>query len=375
MNGIRTIGSDGPAAFPRARRETIRGITRPVRGAIKQFAHTTLFSSFVDLLDRVSRPRSEAFAVLNYHRVAEPEHRPDLYPGLISATPGEFEAQIGFLASNYPLIGLPDLLAARRDGRPLPDGAVAVTFDDAYGDFSTAWEILRAHGVPVTMFVPTDYPARPESAFWWDRVFDALASSSSPGLETPAGALPCSDHGARMRSFRRVRELVHRLPHDRAMEVVDDIVRRAAPTPKPPSVLGWKELRSLRSEGVTMAPHTRSHPLLDTVSQERAHAEIAGSLRDLTQQGVQPESVLAYPDGAFTERVVRAARAAGIEIALSTQRGLNTVDGLDWMRLRRINVGRNTSPSLLRLQMINNVDGPAHELPALEPELTKQGAV
>ena len=64
-----------------------------------------------------------------------------------------------WLASTGRAVALGELLAARAEGRPTAPGAVHVTFDDAYGDFrDLAWPILRRHGVPVTLFVPTAFP-------------------------------------------------------------------------------------------------------------------------------------------------------------------------------------------------------------------------
>ena len=62
----------------------------------------------------------------------EPAARDDLYPGLISATPGEFVRQMEYIASTCRAVDVAEVLrAVRGDGR-LPPRAVLVTFDDVY---------------------------------------------------------------------------------------------------------------------------------------------------------------------------------------------------------------------------------------------------
>src|SRR4051812_42228651 len=95
-------------------------------------------------------------AILTYHRIGQPEHGP---PGIISATPNDFEEQLRPPAGSGRAISPAALLAARAGGAPLPRHPVLVTFDDAYADFGLeAWPVLRRLGVPVTLFVPTAFP-------------------------------------------------------------------------------------------------------------------------------------------------------------------------------------------------------------------------
>ena len=94
----------------------------------------------------------------------------------MSCTPEQFERQMAWLGRHRPG-GRARRRAARRarGGAPLPRGAVLVTFDDAYEDFGDeAWPVLRRHGVPVTLFVPTAFPDSGRR-FWWDRLFARAA--------------------------------------------------------------------------------------------------------------------------------------------------------------------------------------------------------
>ena len=54
-----------------------------------------------------------------------------------------------------PAKTVPDLMAAPEEP------GIALTFDDAFVNFrDEAWPVLREHGLPVTVFVPTDHAGR-----------------------------------------------------------------------------------------------------------------------------------------------------------------------------------------------------------------------
>ena len=320
-------------------------------------------------LDRVLPRRRGVLTILTYHRVDEPSARPDLMPSLVSATPEGFAAQMAMVARHFDPVGLPEVIAALDEPRRLPSRAVLVTFDDGYRDFAThAWPALRSAGVPATLFVATAMADDPSIPFWWDRLWSALWRAPGPDpIATPIGALPVGRHHAR-RTVARIRGWLKTLDHDDAMtqvdRIVDELGSRAgsvaaadALTPPPgaePATLGWDDLRRLASEGATLAPHTRHHPLLDRIEVDRAVEEIAGAHADLEREigaiATIP-NVLAYPSGAHGGSAVEAARRAGMLLAMTTQRGGNDLRRADRLRLRRINVGGRAGVPLVRAQL------------------------
>jgi len=330
------------------------GASQALRRSASVAARSKAFARLVAGLERAARPHPHLLAVLTYHRVDDPSASPLLYPGLISAQPAEFEEQMGFLASQCRPISLTELRAVRRGEARLEPRSVLVTFDDGYRDFAEhAWPILKRHGIPVTLFVPTGYPGDPDKAFWWDRLYGALVSTGPRGpIATPAGDLPLATAADRLQAFRRLRGHLHALSHEEAMGLVDEVCAAlTAPTPDS-AVLGWPELRALAADGVVLAPHSRSHPLLDRLPREAVREEIVGSLEDLEREiGVAPP-VFAYPAGAQDAYVARILEEAGFELAFATTRGTNDLRRADWLRLRRINVGRASGLPLIRAQLL-----------------------
>jgi peptidoglycan/xylan/chitin deacetylase (PgdA/CDA1 family) len=322
--------------------------------------------ALVTLLERIAPWRRGVLAVLTYHRVDDAERRPDLLPGLVSATPSRFAAQMAVLAARYRPVSLAEVLDALPDPRRLPPRAVLVTFDDAYADFAEhAWPALQANGVPATMFVPTAYPDQPAARFWWDRLWDAIHRATVSELpDSPVGRLRLVRPDERSAAMATLRSWLKAQPHETAMTQVDALIADLRPGDpadgdggdrngdRRQSVLDWDTLRRLASEGLTLAPHTRTHPLLDRVPTDEAVAEIVGSREDLERAVGPTLPVLAYPSGAHGGDAVEAARRAGMVLAVTTERGGNDLRHTDPLRFRRINVGRRVHVPLVRGQLV-----------------------
>ena len=311
------------------------------RGAVSA-CRSEAFARFVGLLECLGDRRSNLLRVLTYRRVDFPSARPELYPGTISARPDDFARQMQYLARNYQVVDMADVLSTLRCGEELPPRSVLITFDDAYCDFVThAWPVLNRHGLPVTLFVPTGFPDRPERAFWWDRLYQAMLHEDVAGHDSDRHLV-----------FRKLLVHLKSLPNEKALAVVERKCRDMNGTAAPHHVLGWSALKRLASDGVTLGAHTQTHPLMNRISLAEARREAVASLDDLRRQIGSATPVFAFPGGAFTLDVARALEADGFQLAFTTCRGVNDLNRTDRMLLRRINVGRNSSVGMLRAQML-----------------------
>jgi peptidoglycan/xylan/chitin deacetylase (PgdA/CDA1 family) len=333
-----------------------------VTGLARRTARTVtsgpLGATAIAAVDRVLPRRRGDLAVLTYHRVDEPAARPDLLPGLLSASPSAFAEQMALVARDYEPVALADVLDALDRPTVLPKRAVLVTFDDGYRDFAGhAWPVLRESSVPVTLFVATRGSDEPDRGFWWDRLWAALAATERDVLDTPVGAVQLTSDADRVAAIARIRTWLKELEHDAAMGQVETLIGElGGPVGEPVrTFLGWDELRTLARDGVTLAPHTHEHPLLDRVPLERAVAEIERSRDALTREtgAIAPiPPALAYPSGAHAGDAVEAARRAGMRLAFTTDRGGNDLRRADPLRLRRINVGRRAAAALVHAQLV-----------------------
>ena len=318
------------------------------------------FERFVGVLDRLDRRSDQLMVALMYHRVDDWQRTPMLDPGLVSAAPEEFERQIAYLAKSRPLLSLEDMLEIRRGERSMPPGAVMVTFDDGYRDFlEVAWPVLQRYEVPATLFLPTSYPGAQERSYWWDRVHAALVSTDRMELlETPAGRLELSTPTGRADARRAIRDWVWATPHDQAMAAVDELVAALDGPALTSAVLDWGELRRLAAQGLAIAPQTLTHPMLNRMPPEHAHAEILGSAEDLTRELGSSPPAFAFPAGGYDDALVDWLRRSGFELAFTTERGGNDLRQGDWLKLRRVNIGCRSTLALVRAQLLSRVAQP-----------------
>jgi poly-beta-1,6-N-acetyl-D-glucosamine N-deacetylase len=109
---------------------------------------------------------AQAATVLIYHHVS------NTMPASTSISPERFAAHMDYLAkNNFRVVTLAELEEKIRDGEPLPDKTVAITFDDSYADvYASAYPVLKKYGWPFTFFVNTDSVGSGKLFVTWDQL-------------------------------------------------------------------------------------------------------------------------------------------------------------------------------------------------------------
>ncbi|WP_235890033.1 polysaccharide deacetylase family protein [Maribrevibacterium harenarium] len=105
--------------------------------------------------------------ILQYHHVS------DNAPFSTSVTPAQFTEHMDYLRdANFQVLPLAQALADIRAGKPLPDKAVAITFDDAYRNiYEQGFPILKERGFPFTVFINTGPVEQGNKSFLtWDQM-------------------------------------------------------------------------------------------------------------------------------------------------------------------------------------------------------------
>lgn len=283
-------------------------------------------------------------AVLMYHRV-HPE------PDVLSVSPERFAAHVRFLREYCHPISLSELVRALEEARPLPAGAVVLTFDDGYRDnFTHAYPILAAHGVPATFFVTTGLIDE-RRHFWWDRVRLGLKEASDVVREWPAIA-PALEGLDRHARIARVTEALKRVPSSEARDLIERITFPVGPAE--PVTMSRDDLRVMARHGMEIGSHTVTHPILSQQSPEEGDWEVIQSKRDLESQLGLPVMHFAYPNGRacdFSARLMRTLQEAGYASACSTVEGVVTPRSTRFS-LERIGVYQDMPLSRLVLKLL-----------------------
>jgi peptidoglycan/xylan/chitin deacetylase (PgdA/CDA1 family) len=108
-------------------------------------------------------PNSINVPVLTYHYIRVNPDRNDRLGFALSVTPGDFAAQMDWLAQNgYHTITTADLYTYLNAYGGLPSKPVILTFDDGYADFyTTALPILRSHDFRAVAYIVSGFVGWP----------------------------------------------------------------------------------------------------------------------------------------------------------------------------------------------------------------------
>jgi peptidoglycan/xylan/chitin deacetylase (PgdA/CDA1 family) len=209
--------------------------------------------------------------VLCYHGVSTS------WPAPTAVTPVHLSEHVSTLVRlGYRGATLRDALTA-----PVARKTLVVTFDDALRSVrEQAFPILSRLGVPATVFAATAHADRAAPAAW---------SGHEQWLGTE---------------------------HEHELDC-----------------LSWDELRELMQAGWEVGSHTRSHPRLTQIDDDRLRDELEGSKADCERRlGLRCDSI-AYPYSDYDDRVVQAAREAGYLFGVTVPLGPREPLPLQWPRV------------------------------------------
>ena len=289
------------------------------------------------------RPSSPA-TILAYHRIAD--MRSD--PWGLAVSPRHFEEHLDVLVHARTVLPMRELVHRLGDGT-LPQGAVALTFDDGYADnLLNAKPILERHGVPATVFIATGYVGG-KREFWWDRLralvlepgtLPRKLSMAVNGLwyERDLGDdAECDEASvARHRSWRfgeppptarhelyqSLWQILRPLPDATQHAVLDQIRDWAAlrnGRRQDDRTVSEEELVALANGGlVEIGAHTVTHPLLSALPEAAQHEEIYASR--VVLEGIAGERVtsFAYPYGDHSPTTASIVARIGFATAVTT---------------------------------------------------------
>ncbi len=239
--------------------------------------------------------------VVNYHLIA-PDAPPHITGVLPNKTPHQFEQDLLFLKRHYNVVSYADVTAARNGGPPLPKRAMMISFDDGFREcYDHVRPLLLTHELPCTFFLITDsvdnrvlaYPNRTALCLHAIRLSDndelaRLHSRLRAEHNIEAGV-------SRDEMFRAVRALTIRdLAVLDTLETILNIdttayLRDCAP------YLTRDQIQEMRADGFTFGAHTKTHPQMWLVDDERMEAELAGSCKAVCELVDEATVPFAFP--------------------------------------------------------------------------------
>jgi peptidoglycan/xylan/chitin deacetylase (PgdA/CDA1 family) len=107
----------------------------------------SIFILLLTVLAQTAKAKDNA-VILLYHHVSEQT------PAVTSVSPSVFRQHLEYLADNYQVLPLQEVVEAISQGKSLPDKTVVITFDDGYDNiFENAHPLLKEFNFPYTVFI------------------------------------------------------------------------------------------------------------------------------------------------------------------------------------------------------------------------------
>ena len=135
--------------------------------------------------------------------------------------------------------------------------------------------------------------------FWWDKVYQIIHLSGKSKINTPIGSFSISTESEKSKVQIQLNHSLKRMPFDKMKKWVDSAHSASVQLTEVQqhNTLTWAELRQLVREGVTVACHTHTHPIMTQISLEEARHEIRLSQELIREKLGDALPVFAFPDG------------------------------------------------------------------------------
>jgi peptidoglycan/xylan/chitin deacetylase (PgdA/CDA1 family) len=271
-------------------------------------------------------------AILMLHHVRPPRRSAFQPNKLLEVAPDFLEQTLkGLHADGQDIVSL-DEMHRRLTAREFSRRFVCITFDDGYRDNKEwAYPILKAHGAPFAIYVPTAFPER-SAKLWWLALERAIAENDAIELAVDGveRMFQCRDDRAKKRLYNELYWLLRRRRDEASMHaIVDDLCARYRIDLAPMAerlCMNWDEITELAGDPlVTIGAHTVNHAMLSKASDEAVRREVEEGRRILETRLGRPVQHLAYPYGGRDlagSREFAVARELGFKTAVTTRPGV-----------------------------------------------------
>lgn len=275
--------------------------------------------------------RRRRLTILCYHGVSlVDEHA---WNSSYYMSPESFGARMRLLREGgYSVLPLDEAIAKMREGT-LPQGSVALTFDDGMYDFhSRVAPILQRYDLPATVYLTTYYSAynRPVfDVFCSYLLWKGRASSGQLGKVLPdAPAMNLQTLAGRILARRAVDDHVARLGLDARGK--DSLAERLADTlgvdhqallrQRVLHVMNGDEVRELAGRGIDFQLHTHRHRV--PLDRELFLRELRENAHRITELSQRAPVHFCYPSGVHRPEFLPWLTEAGVVSATTCETGL-----------------------------------------------------
>lgn len=265
------------------------------------------------------------------HQVGQTKTDPFHPNGILNVTPQFLDEVITFVKSEgYDIIAMDDVaarLAGPKSARPF----ACFTLDDGYRDnLLNAYPVFKKHGVPFTVYVPTDYMDG-DGDLWWLALEEAIRKANQLTLQMSGRErrFELQTPDQKNKAFKQIYAWLRPQPEASLRQIVTEVSKQAGYDGSrlcSEKVMTWDELRRLASDPlVTIGGHTRAHMALAKLSLPEARREVMEGAERLQKELGRPCQHFAFPYGdemSAGQRDYDLLRSLGFKTAVTTRKGV-----------------------------------------------------
>lgn len=265
---------------------------------------------------------SARLSILIYHRVlAQPD---PLFPGEIDAK--TFDRHLSVLKNFFNVMPLLEATRLLRNNK-LPRSAACITFDDGYSDNEeVALPILQRHGLPACFFIATGY--LDGGIMWNDRVIECIRHASGLHLDLSANGLGHYLIDSDQSKTKAISDILGKLKYmqfEKRQAIAEQLPICNVGVTQSSIMMSSDQVRILHLSGMEIGAHTVHHPILASMSDSSARADIADGKQQLEHMIGTAVRLFAYPNGKpgvdYGQRDVDLVRNLGFDAAVATHWG------------------------------------------------------
>jgi peptidoglycan/xylan/chitin deacetylase (PgdA/CDA1 family) len=271
-----------------------------------------------------------SLTVLNYHRIDDPNRKGfDSFRPNVSATPEDFDRQMGYVAKWFNVVSLQDVIKWLDGHTDLPPYAALITFDDGYLDnYTSAYPILRQYNFPGLIFLTTGHIGT-DMPFYWDLAAYCFSHTQNDHLSFPDGKIQnwstqeqlehaCKNWVEYMKTLPQTEKqnFIQQLPEELGVSIPAGFFRGLMMT--------WDQAREMQKSGIEFGAHTMHHPILTQISLEQVCEEVEESKSKIEEEMGEPVLGFAYPNGQSSDlnhQIEKIVADSGIRAAFTLLNG------------------------------------------------------
>lgn len=268
------------------------------------------------------------YYVLQYHMV--PHSPTGFYPEVSIM---DFEKQIVYLARNYKVISL-DEIVRRVNNRDSLRRCVAITFDDGFKDnYENAYPILKKYNVPATIFLTTGYIEQ-KAVPWFIKLRYVFMKTVRTHLQLPldnrAFSLPMRTKREKLEASNKIMAYLKDCPDQKREPLLNNICDYVGVNQFQEIadlMLTWSQIKEMSENGISFGAHTVNHPILTQMPLDAVEKEISQSKETIESKINKTVTSFAYPFGKrehYSHEFFPTLQKLHFDCAVTTEMGINT---------------------------------------------------